>query len=95
MAKQDDVKKAVGGILLGEDQGPEAKPEKEKDSGSGYTVASVGLTADQVADIDSIADELGSNRHAIMKYAVTEFIRRYKAGERPEYKTVKVLDTST
>lgn len=89
--KQDEVKKAIGGIVLGSDQ----DQEPEKDEGSGYTVASVGLTADQAADIDKIAAELDQSRHAIMKYAVLDFVRRYKAGERPEYKTVKVLDTST
>jgi hypothetical protein len=87
--KQDEVKKAIGGIVLGNDQEP------EKDEGSGYTVASVGLTADQAGEIDKIAEELGQSRHAVMKYAVLDFVRRYKAGERPEYKTVKVLDTST
>lgn len=89
--KQDEVKKEIAGITLGKDQ----EPEQEKDEGGGYTVASVGLTADQAAEIDKIADELGQSRHAVMKYAVLDFVRRYKAGERPEYKTVKVLDTST
>ena len=89
--KQDEVKKAIGGITLGSDQEPEA----EKEETGGYTVVSVGLTGDQLADVEAIAEELDQARHAILKYAVLEFVRRYKAGERPEYETVKVLKTST
>ena len=74
-------------------QEPEPKPEKEKDSG--YRTISVGLTADELAEVEAIADELGKARHAILKYAVLEFVRRYKAGERPEYETVKILKIST
>ena len=91
--KQEDVKKAIGGIVLGDTQ--ESKPEPEKEETGSYTVVSVGLTGEQLAEVEAIADELGQARHAILKYAIVEFIRRYKAGERPEYKTVKVLDTST
>jgi len=94
VSKQDEVKKALAGIVGGK---PEPEPESgtEEKKSSGYKVVSVGLTADELAKVEAIADELGQNRHAILKYAVTEFIRDYKAGERPEYKTIRVLDTST
>lgn len=93
MAKQDEVKKAVGGIVLG-DQGPEQKPKKKKETKPYHTIT-VGLTDEELTEVEAIAAELGQARHAILKYAVTDFVRRYKAGERPEYETVKVLKTST
>jgi hypothetical protein len=85
--KQDEVKKAIGGIVLGNDQ----EPDQDQSTDSGYRTITVGLTADQLADVEAIADELGQARHAILKYAVIDFVRRYKAGERPEFETVKVL----
>jgi len=89
MAKKDDVKKAIGGITLGDQE-----PEEEQETG-GYSVVSVGLTGEQLAEVEAIAEELDQTRHAVLKYAVLDFVRRYNAGERPEYKTKKVLDTST
>ena len=86
--KQDEIKKAIGGIPLGDQE-----PEPEAKDETPYTVLSVGLTGEQLDAINEIADELQQPRHAIMKYAVVDFIRRYKAGERPETKTVIKLDT--
>jgi len=40
----------------------------------------------------AIAAELGQPRHAVLKYAVIDFIKRYEAGERPEM--VRVLNTN-
>lgn len=37
----------------------------------------VKLTADEIADLDRIADELGVTRHNLLQYTVREFIRRY------------------
>jgi len=94
MAKQqDEVKKAIGGITLGKQQ-PEPEPEPTKEKKPYHTIT-VGLTDEELTEVEAIAAELGQARHAILKYAVTDFVRRYKAGERPEYETVKVLKTST
>lgn len=66
---------------------PEAPIEKPK-----YMPVSVGLSPEQLTRLMAIAHELGQPRHAILKYAVIDFIKRYEAGERPEM--VKVLNTS-
>ena len=51
---------------------------------------SVGLTAEQLARLQTIADELGQTRHAIIKYAIADFIKRYDAGDKPKTKTVTI-----
>lgn len=94
-SKQDEVKKAIAGIPLGDqDQEPEAEPEKKKETKPYHTIT-VGLTDEELTEVEAIAAELGQARHAILKYAVLDFVRRYKEGQEPEYETVKVLKTST
>lgn len=90
--KQDEVKKAIAGITLDKDQGTEPEPKKEKKP---YHTITVGLTDEELTEVEAIADELGQTRHAVLKYAILEFVRRYKEGHEPEYETVKVLKTST
>lgn len=51
---------------------------------------SIGLSAEEVTRLEEIAEELGQTRHAVMKYAVIDFVRRYDAGERPRTKVVTV-----
>lgn len=63
---------------------PEAKAEK-------YRTISVGLTKAELAEVERITQELGQPRHAVLKYAIAEFVRRYNEGERPEMVTVLKL----
>jgi hypothetical protein len=86
--KQDQAQSAMRDMISKGKQEPQP-------SDSGYRTISVGLTADELAEVEAIAAELGQARHAVLKYAVLDFVRRYKAGEGPEYETVKVLKTST
>jgi len=96
MARKDEVKKAIGGIVLGDqNQDKKADPGTDKKKAKPYHTITVGLTDEELTELEAVVNELGQTRHAVMKYAITDFVRRYKAGERPEYKTVKVLDTST
>jgi len=66
---------------------PEAPKKKQQ-----YKPVSVGLTAEELTRLMAIAAELGQPRHAVLKYAVIDFIKRYEAGERPEM--VRVLNTN-
>lgn len=51
---------------------------------------SVGLEQSDLDRLQRIAEELGQTRHAVMKYAIIDFIRRFEAGERPKTKTVTI-----
>jgi len=67
------------------------KAEKPKVKKQPYKTVSVGLTGDELTEIERIAQELEQPRHAVLKYAIGEFIRRYNEGERPELVTVLKL----
>ena len=41
----------------------------------------VGLTAGEVSALDEIAHDLGIARNAVLRYAVRDFIKRYRTGE--------------
>jgi hypothetical protein len=41
----------------------------------------IGLRASEWQRIDAIADELGTNVHALMLWALRDFVKRYEAGE--------------
>ena len=44
------------------------------------------------ARLEAIADELGVNNHAVMQYAILDFLKRYEAGEvKPKLITQPVL----
>ena len=64
------------------------KPKKKKEP---YRTVSLGLRGDELVEIERIAQELEQTRHAVLKYAIDEFIRRYNEGERPEMITVLKL----
>jgi len=64
------------------------KPKKKKEP---YRTVSLGLRGDELVEIERIAQELEQTRHAVLKYAIGEFIRRYNEGERPELVTVLKL----
>ncbi len=67
------------------------KEEKPKVKKPPYKTVSLGLTGEEFAEIERIAKELEQTRHAVLKYAINEFIRRYNEGERPEMITVLKL----
>jgi hypothetical protein len=53
---------------------------------------SVKLTADELARLDAIADELRIKRHALMRYAILYFLSQYDSGAIPfEQETKKTL----
>lgn len=70
---------------------PEKAEKKPKEKKQPYRTVSVGLRGDELAEIERIAQELEQPRHAVLKYAIGEFIRRYNEGERPELVTVLKL----
>jgi len=78
----------IGGKVT---QDPDTNRENKRETKRVYKAVSVGLTADQLNQIETIAKELGQPRHAVIKYAVISFITRYEGGERPEM--VSVLKT--
>ena len=51
------------------------------------------LEADEIAQLDRAAADLGVSRHAILQYAVKQFLAGWARGDRPELgtKTTKVL----
>ena len=51
---------------------------------------SVYLTAEEKNQLAMIAKELGNSKHALMQFAIKEFLRRYEAGEY-EITTEKVI----
>jgi len=55
------------------------------------TPISVYLNEDDKAHIVAIAEELGVARHALMQYAVLDFMARYERGEKPRMTTQPVL----
>jgi len=83
--KQDEVKSAIKDLITSGKSDQPVKEERE------YRSIGVGLTPEEQVKIEAIAAELGQNRHAVLKYAVLDFIKRWDAGERPETKTVTIL----
>lgn len=77
--------------LTGEQQpAPAADPAPAKMKKSAKT-ASVYMTAEQHETIESIAAELGTNKHAVMQLAIRHFIQDYQSGKykpTPLYKQV-------
>jgi len=69
------------------------QPGPQTESDDPVKPLGVGLRLSERARLDEIAHELGVARHALLLYAVRDFIRRYEAGERPKTKTVKTLDS--
>lgn len=95
MAKDNDLTPAFTDLITSgaavETPQPEAPKEPEAKPKKPYKTISIGLTGEEVAEVERIAQELGQPRHAVLKYAITEFIRRYNEGERPELVTVLKL----
>lgn len=87
MAKKDKLAGAFNTIIG--DQRIKVKRDKLNPVG-------VALDFEELARLDQIAQELSQSRHAVLLYAVRDFIRRYGQGERPKTKNeIKiVLDAS-
>lgn len=63
--------------------------EPEKPAGDNNPVG-VYLSLDEKKQLDTIADELRIKRHAVLQYAIRDFLRRWNAGE-IELQTRKAL----
>lgn len=55
-------------------------------------VRTVGMKTSEFKRIDEIAQELGVKPHALMVFAIRDFIRRYDSGERPKTSTKTTLE---
>jgi hypothetical protein len=64
-------------------------PAKEKR----HNPVSVGLTNDELAQVDQAAAELGVKRHAILQHAIRQFLASWARGERPEMGSKAILKT--
>ena len=82
MAKKDTI-----GNSLFQRTEPQGKTQAAKVD---KNPASVYLTAEEKTQLAEIAKELGKSKHAIMQFAIKEFLRRYDAGEY-EITTEKVI----
>ncbi len=96
MAKDKDLTPAftdliTSGAAVQAPQAEQSKEPKPKTKKQAYKTISVGLTGEELTEVMRIAQELDQPRHAVLKYAITEFIRRYNEGERPELVTVLKL----
>jgi len=69
---------------------PFTKTEQKPKKAGKVNPVSVGLSKETLDQLQTIAEELDQTRHALIKYAVMDFIKRYEAGERPKTKTVTI-----
>lgn len=63
--------------------------KKEKEPKVKSSPLSVYLTAEEKTELAGIAKDLGESTHAVMQFAMREFLRKYAAGEY-EIKTERV-----
>jgi len=85
MAKKDKVNAAFD-LITKPDQAEEQKTDKPSEPEKINPVG-VLLSKEELARLDQIAGEVDQSRHALLQYAVKDFIRRYDQGERPRTKT--------
>lgn len=78
MAKKEQIAGAFNTIIG--DQRIKTKSGKVNPVG-------VALDAEELTRLDQIAQELNQSRHAVLLYAIRDFIKRYNQGERPKTKT--------
>ena len=95
MAKNKDLTPEFTDLITGgQSEAPQAEQPKEtkpKAKKQAYKTISVGLTGEELIEVERIAQELDQPRHAVLKCAIKEFIRRYNEGERPGLVTVLEL----
>lgn len=89
MAKKDKLKGMFDNVIQ-EDN----KLEPEKDKEKKVNPVGVALSKEELTRLETIAGELSQSRHAVIQYAIRDFIKRYDQGERPKTKTetVTILD---
>ena len=80
MAKQNDVKKAIGKII-GPGPGGAATSQEQEQPEDPVKAYGIGLRVSEWETIDQIANDLGMNRHAVALWALRDFLKRYDAGE--------------
>ena len=85
MAKKEQIAGAFDSII---------GDKKTKTKKGKVNPVGVALDAEEITRLDQIAKELDQSRHAVLLYAVRDFIRRYDQGERPKTKkeTKIILD---
>ena len=86
MAKDNDLTPAFTDLITSgqaESAAPAEQPKEPEPKKLAYKTISIGMTGEELAEVMRIAQELGQPRHAVLKYAIAEFIRRYNEGERP------------
>lgn len=84
MAKKQKLNEAYS-LIVGSSQAGPAKGDKAP------SPVGVALTREELTRISEIAKELGQSRHAILQYAIRDFIRRYDQGERPQTEAKTII----
>jgi len=89
MAKKDKVNAAFDFITETKEEAQKKDKDPEKVNPVG-----VALSKEELTRLGAIAGELSQSRHAVIQYAVRDFVKRYDQGERPKTKTetVTILD---
>lgn len=83
MAKKQKLNAAYD-LIVGSSQAGQAA------SGKAPSPAGVALNRDELARLSDIAGQLGVSRHALLQYAIRDFIRRYDSGERPDIEIITI-----
>jgi metal-responsive CopG/Arc/MetJ family transcriptional regulator len=65
--------------------------EKHPESAEKVNSVGVKLSAAELERLNQIAVELGVNRHALMQFALRDFIARYDRGEKPKTEVKPVI----
>ena len=77
--KRKQQQSAIKDIISGADRKqPTQAAEADQDP---VTAKGIGLRASEWAQFEAIAEEMGSNRHAVAAWALRDFLKRYEAGE--------------
>lgn len=79
--KRKAIDSAFDSIIGAEDRG--AKPERPNPVG-------VLLEASELAELDKAAAELGVSRHALLQYAIRQFLANWRKGKKPRITTREV-----
>ena len=83
MAKKDQIAGAFNSIIGDQKKTKRQRITRTKDNNPPVSLA---LEVGEVERLDLIAKELDQSRHAVLLYAVRDFINRYDQGERPKTK---------
>lgn len=89
--------KKVGSLFAdlvgGEPKAAEAVPGKAPGVRQRNKPVSIYLSLDEKQTLETIADKLGVNRHALLKFAVMYFVKEYEAGNIKPKTTTQTVTT--